>query len=113
MKAPFVCSYWQGRPTVDNMFTAVWAAESNWNESYWKHEKFNKLLVEARKEKNDAKRSDMYAEMQRICRDEGSTIIYMFGKSLMAVNKKIKFENVAANLDADGLRAPERWWFES
>ena len=113
LKAPFVCSYWQGRPTVDTMFTAVYAAEAKWNESFWKHAKFNKLLLEARKEKDEAKRSDMYIEMQRICRDEGSTIIYMFGKSLMAANKKVKFENVATNLDADGLRAPERWWFES
>ncbi|RLC19119.1 MAG: peptide ABC transporter substrate-binding protein [Deltaproteobacteria bacterium] len=113
MKAPFACSYWQGRPTIDTMFTVVYAAEAKWNESFWKHGKFNKLLVDARRERNESKRGDMYGEMQRILMDEGSTIIYMFGKSVMAANKKVKFENVAANLDADGLRAPERWWFES
>ena len=53
------------------MYSTAYAAEAGWNDTFWKHERFNKLLVEARAELNDAKRGEMYAEMQRIVSDEG------------------------------------------
>jgi peptide/nickel transport system substrate-binding protein len=113
MKDPFVMSFWYQRPTEDSIFTSCWSQESNWNESYWKHEKFNKLLVEARKERDEGKRRDMYVEMQRICRDEGPAVVPLFRNYVMAATQKIRHEIVAGNFPDDGYRAPERWWFES
>ena len=57
------------------MFSIAYAAESNWNESHWKHDKFNQLLKAARAEIDEARRRDMYVEMQSITRDEGGSII--------------------------------------
>ncbi|MGI9319155.1 MAG: ABC transporter substrate-binding protein, partial [bacterium] len=48
LKHPWCASYWSGRPTEDWMFTQGYSASSNWNESYWKHDRFNELLVSAR-----------------------------------------------------------------
>jgi hypothetical protein len=31
----------------------------------------------------------------------------------MAATTKLKFDNVAANIEMDGGKLPERWWFES
>lgn len=95
------------------MFTTAWAADSNWNEGKWKNEKFNQLLKEARVEADQDKRREMYVEMQRIARDEGPSIVYMFTDYVMAANKKVKYENLAGNFWDDGFRAAERWWFES
>ena len=60
LKHPWSASFWSGRPTEDWMFTQAYGAESNWNETYWKHERFNMLLREARAELDEAKRRDMY-----------------------------------------------------
>jgi peptide/nickel transport system substrate-binding protein len=113
MKKPWVMSYWGGRPTADWMFSTAYAEDAAWNESFWKHERFNKLLKEARAELNEAKRHEMFVECQRIVRDEGGTVIPLFGNWIEAATKKVKFENIAGNLEMDGNRAAERWWFES
>jgi len=93
------------------MFSIGYAEGSNWNEGHLKHKRFNELLKAARAELDNAKRREMYVEMQRIVRDEGGSIIPMFANLLMATSTKVGFENVAANFDLDGLRTPERWWF--
>lgn len=105
--------YWQGRPTEDWMFSTVYAADANWNDAFWKHDRFNRLLKEARAELDESKRRDMYVEMQRIVRDEGATVIPIFAQDLHAATTKLKYKNVAANWEFDGMRIGERWWFAS
>ena len=112
MKKPFSAVYWGGRPTEDWMFATAYASGAAWNDSFWEHERFNKLLLEARSELEDAKRAEMYGEMQNIVRTEGGVIIPMFASYVMAHSDKVKTpEKVAANWTLDGFRAPERWWF--
>ncbi|SNT36557.1 ABC transporter substrate-binding protein [Tropicimonas sediminicola] len=112
MQKPFVASYWGGRPTEDWMFSTAYASGAPWNESYWEHEGFNKLLVEARSELDEAKRREMYVEMQRLVRDEGSTVIPMFANYVMAHTDAVATpEQIGANWTMDGFRAIERWWF--
>jgi len=111
MKKGWTFSFWGGRPSEDWMFSIGYAEGSNWNEGHLKHKRFNELLKAARAELDNAKRREMYVEMQRIVRDEGGSIIPMFANLLMATSTKVGFENVAANFDLDGLRTPERWWF--
>ena len=93
------------------MFSVAFAADAGWNESFWKNDRFNKLLKEARAELNEAKRREMYGEMQEIVRNDCGVIIPMFAADLTAASKKIKYENVAADWEMDGMRAHERWWF--
>ncbi len=52
------------RPTVDLMFTLFYKSNSPTNVSGWKNEKFDQLLDAARGETNEAKRKQMYADMQ-------------------------------------------------
>jgi peptide/nickel transport system substrate-binding protein len=113
MKKPWVMCYWQGRATADWMFSTAYAEGSAWNDTFWKHERFNNLLKEARAELNEAKRHEMYVEMQRIVHDEGGVIIPVFANNIEVANQKLGFENPAGNWEMDGLRAAERWWFES
>jgi len=111
MKKEMCWSYWYGRPTEDWMLSLVYAGGANWNESYWKNERFNKLLKEARSELNEKKRRDMYWEMQKIISNEGSSIIPIFGNYVYIANKKLRFKTVASNSMFDGRRIHERWWY--
>ena len=111
MKKPWCAVYWGGRPTEDWMFSTAYSADAAWNDSFWKHDKFNKLLLEGRAELDNAKRAVIYAEMQRIVSDEGGVVIPMFANYLMGLSDKVKHDKMAANWDLDGLKALERWWF--
>jgi len=113
MKKPWVMCYWSGRATVDWMFSTAYAADANWNDTFWKHARFNKLIKEARAELDEKKRHELYVECQKIVRDEGGVVIPMFANYIEAANDKIRFEQPAGNWELDGNRAAERWWFES
>ena len=113
MKKPWSMSYWSARPTVDLMFTTAYAADANWNETYWKNERFNKLLIEARAELDVQKRAEMYYEMQQISSDEGATVVPFFSNIVVVASDKIAYDNFGAGLDLDDARGPERWWFKS
>ena len=112
MKHPWFASYWSGRPTEDWMFTQAYSDTSNWNETYWEHSRFNQLLVAARAELDDAKRRDMYGEMQSLVRDEGGSVIPLFTNYVMAHSDKVAApKQVAGNWNADGYKMIERWSF--
>ncbi len=113
IKKPWCMCYWSGRATADWMFSTAYAEDAAWNDTLWKHDRFNKLLKEARAELDENKRRELYVEMQRIVRDEGGVVIPVFGNWIEAANKNVKFEKPAGNWEMDGNRCAERWWFES
>jgi peptide/nickel transport system substrate-binding protein len=111
-KKPFVMCYWAGRPTEDWMFSQVYAAGTPYNDTHWNNERFNKLLVEARAELDSAKRRSMYQEMQQLVSDDGGVIIPMFANAVNARSAKVAHGPlVGSNLDLDGWKCIERWWF--
>ncbi len=112
MKKPFCACYWGGRPTADWMFSQAYAADAAWNDTFWKDERFNELLIAARGELDETKRAEMYHEMQQILSDEGGVIVPMFANFIDARSDAIATpETVASNWEMDGLKAMERWWF--
>ena len=110
LKKPWCASYWSGRATADWMFTQAFAADSSWNEAFWKNPRFNELLVQARAETDEAKRAAMYAEMQQIQHDDGGSIVLVFNNFVSAKSKKLAHGEVAPNWENDGLKIAERWW---
>jgi len=111
MKKPWCMSYWAGRPTASQMFQTAFAADAAWNEAYWKHERFNKLLAEARTTLDPKKRAEMYREMQIIVRDEGGVVIPLFASYVGASETSLAHGPIGGNYDMDGLKIAERWWF--
>lgn len=111
MKKPYCAVYWSGRPTADWMFSTAYAADAAWNDTFWKHERFNELLIQGRAELDEAKRSEIYREMQQILRDEGGVVVPMFANYVNAATKGLAHDTIGANWDLDGLKLPERWWF--
>jgi peptide/nickel transport system substrate-binding protein len=111
LNEPWYEGFWAGRPTEDWMFTQGYAADASWNEGHWKNERFNTLLRQARGELDTEKRREMYREMQLLCRDDGGSLIPMFINVVDAATRRIAFNKVGTNLDGDGARCAERWWF--
>ena len=112
LKKPWCASYWGGRPTEDWVFSQIYQKGADWNESRWDNERFNTLLVEARSELDEAKRRDMYVEMQQICHDDCGSVIPLFMAYTHAASSKIALpEQMANNWELDGHKNGERWSF--
>lgn len=94
------------------MFSTTYAAGVPWNESKCSNERFNTLLQEARIERDEGKRAQIYYEMQELVRDDGGSVIPMFANILEAAADKVQFENYCTNIEADGLKMAERMWFK-
>lgn len=114
-KKPFCASYWSGRPTEDWMFSSGYTADIEWNEAAWRTTesavRFNAVVVEARAELDPDKRRSLYAEAQTLIHDDGGSLVPMFANHIMAVSKGVAHsDDVAANWELDGAKAPERWW---
>jgi peptide/nickel transport system substrate-binding protein len=113
MKKGWTQSYYSGVPNEDWMFSMAYGADAEWNETFWKHKRFNQLLKEARITLDGPKRRDLYVEMQRIMWKEGGTVIPIFADSVDAASDKVKFGKVSGSRELDTLRCSERWWFDS
>ncbi|WP_245440705.1 ABC transporter substrate-binding protein [Mesorhizobium sanjuanii] len=110
-KKPFIMGSMLGRATADWMFSTSFASDASWNDTHWKNERFNLLLKQARSEVDDTKRKEMYFEMQQIVHDEGGTIVHSLPSLVDAVNDKVQHGPLASNLNLDGNRCIDRWWF--
>ncbi len=87
---PFSTSYWSGRPTQDQMYTVAYHSEADWNDTRWKREKFDKMLLEARAELDDERRKELYTEMATMLRNEGGLILPMFNDFIDASTDKLQ-----------------------
>jgi peptide/nickel transport system substrate-binding protein len=90
MKHPLSFGNINTRPTADLALTLFFKSDSATNESGWKNEKFDQLLVAARGETDAAKRAQMYADMQALINHDGGIGIPMFLSSLDGYSKKLK-----------------------
>lgn len=87
---PFSTSYWGGRPTQDQMYSTAYLSTADWNDTRFKNEKFDKMLITARGELDETKRREIYRDMGTIMRDEGGLIVPMFNDFVDAISKKVE-----------------------
>jgi peptide/nickel transport system substrate-binding protein len=89
-KKPFSASYWVGRPTQDQQYSTAYLSTADWNETRFKREDFDKLVVAARAELNEDKRKAMYRDIALMVRDDGGAIIPMYNDWIDAVSDKVE-----------------------
>jgi len=112
MKKPFCAVYWSGRVVEDQMFSTAYKCGASWNDSFWCNERFDELMVKARSELDEAKRREMYYEMQALVSNEGGVVVPMFANWVFGNSTKVAHpEQMSSNWDVDGMRFIERWWF--
>ena len=77
------------------MFSTAYAQDAAWNDTFWKHDRFNRLLKEARAELDEQKRTELYGECQRIVCDEGGVVIPMFANWIEKHGKQLTIADSA------------------
>lgn len=66
------------RPSADILMTLFFRSDAAWNESAWRNPQFDQLLMAARGETDEAKRRQMYADMQVMIHNESGIGIPVF-----------------------------------
>lgn len=110
LQAPFSMGYWGGRPTADQMLSIAYASDAKWNDTHWKNEQFDKLLLEARGLLDDAKRKEIYWTLQEMISNDGGAMIPMFGDYLDGVSTQVQGVTPHPMFNFMGGRLAERVW---
>ena len=90
MKHPVGFGNVNARPSADLALTLFFKSDAPWNEAGWKNEKFDQLVVAARGETDQAKRMQMYADMQVMIHQESGIGIPLFISSIDGHVSKLK-----------------------
>ena len=90
LKAPVHFGNINPRPTPDILFSLLYASTAPWNESQYKSEKFDKMLLEARGSLDEAQRKRIYDEMQVMVANEAGTAIPVYISNVDAISNKLK-----------------------
>jgi peptide/nickel transport system substrate-binding protein len=113
LKAPFVSSYWAGRPAATQMLAVAFEAGAPWNETHWNDAPFEKLLADARAETDEAKRKPYIWEMQAILNGRGGALIPVFRDFLDAHNQKVGGHTPHGGYDMNNGWIMEDAWLKS
>jgi peptide/nickel transport system substrate-binding protein len=109
-KKPFCTSYWAGRPVQDQMLSTAYLSTADWNDTRFKNEKFDQLIIAARGELNQDKRRVMYADANSILQNEGGLISPMFNDFVSGISDKIGGYKETKGFDLMDLLATSRTW---
>jgi peptide/nickel transport system substrate-binding protein len=107
---PFCASYWGGRPTQDSMYSTAYYSKADWNDTRFFREDFDKMLLEARGELDQARRTQLYHDMALMVRDEGGLILPMFNDFIDAHGENVMGWVPDPNHETSNLSAPIRVW---
>lgn len=89
LKSPLAFGNINPRPTPDILFSLFYASDAPWNESRYKSEKFDKMLVEARGLLDEKKRKEIYDEMQVMVSENAGTVIPVWMSNMDVVSSKL------------------------
>ena len=101
------------RPTADILFSLFFTSSAAWNESAWKSEKFDQLLVAARAETDETKRKQMYTDMQVMIHESSGIGIPVFINGLDAHSDKLKGLRPMGTGSMMGYAFAEHVWLDA
>lgn len=90
MKHPMTFGNTNPRPTVDLMFSLFFQSKALANESGWNNARFDRLLLEARRSTDEAKRKEIYGEMQWLVHEYGGVAIPAFQSLMDGFDRRLK-----------------------
>lgn len=113
MKDPVGYGSINPRPTLDMLFSQFYRSDAPWNESGWKNAQFDQLVTAARGEQDQAKRKQMYGDMQQLVYDHCGTLIPAFISSMDGHSSKVKGVEAWPSGMMMGYRFHEYAWLAS
>ncbi|HTO61285.1 MAG TPA: ABC transporter substrate-binding protein [Bradyrhizobium sp.] len=90
LKSPVHFGNINARPTPDILFSLLYASDAAWNESRYKSDKFDKMLVEARSSLDQARRREIYNDMQVMVSEDAGTIIPAYLSNVDAITARLQ-----------------------
>ncbi|MEO7938402.1 MAG: ABC transporter substrate-binding protein [Burkholderiaceae bacterium] len=111
LKVPFCAVYWGNRPTADLQLSQTFVTGQTWNDTRYSSAKFDKLIVDARVELDEAKRLAMYSECQQMLSDEAGMVCFAIGDALDAGTTKLRGLEAHPRYDLNDQRIAEKGWF--
>ncbi|VXC96779.1 Extracellular solute-binding protein [Burkholderia sp. 8Y] len=112
MKYPMTYGSILPRPTLDLLYTQFFQSNATWNESGWKNPQFDQLLVQARRERDDAKRKQLYGDMQTIIYEKNSLVIPAFINFIDGQSAKLRGLKGSPSGRLMGYRFAEFAWLD-
>jgi peptide/nickel transport system substrate-binding protein len=110
---PFCASYWGGRPVQDQMYSTAYLSTADWNDTKFKNEEFDSILLAARAELDQVKRKEEYSKMANILRDEGGLILPMFNDFVEAKREEVGGWEADPNGELMNGRALAKCWLNA
>lgn len=90
MKHPLGFGNTNPRPTADLLFSLFYKSDAPWNESGWKNAQFDQLLLAARGEADEAKRKQLYGDMQVLVHEKAGIGIPVFISIIDGYDRRLK-----------------------
>ncbi|OKH87199.1 ABC transporter substrate-binding protein [Thalassospira sp. TSL5-1] len=90
LKSPVHFGNINPRPTPDILFSLFYMSNAPWNESRYKSDKFDNMVLEARGELNEDKRTTIYWELQEMISKEAGTVIPAWLSNVDGVSSKVE-----------------------
>ena len=112
MNTPVHLTNWNMRPTAYVMLELAYAPDAPWNESKWKNPRMGELLGMTRAETDQAKRKEMFCEMQQLVHDESGTIIPFHSNYVDGANDIVKGLPRVPIGEIGGCEWPEFVWLD-
>ncbi|MGF6330752.1 peptide/nickel transport system substrate-binding protein [Pseudomonas sp. BS3782 TE3695] len=78
------------RPNADMLFSQFFQSTAPWNESGWKNDQFDQLLIQARGETDETKRGKMYADMQALVHEHSGIGVPVFISNIDGADQRVK-----------------------
>ena len=113
MNTPLNITSWNMRPTANVMMSLMYKSDAPWNETKWKDEKFDKLLLEVRGVTDPGLREEMYCEMQTMISNNAGSIVPIHRNYVDAKQVKVKGLPRVPLAAVGGCEWPEFAWLDT
>ncbi len=77
-KGPFYVGFYNMQPTEGTIFNLLFTSDASWNETKWNNAAFDALVDEADKTVDPAKRAELYADAQKLMREDVPALVPVF-----------------------------------
>ena len=111
MNSPICGSWWNMQPTANMMLSLQFHSEAPWNESVFKSERLDQILLETRAEPDVNKRQEMFCEAEGLISNEAGNIIPIHRNYVDAKVENLKGMRRVPLSAFGGAEFPEFIWF--
>lgn len=113
LKEPICVAAWNMRPTANIMMTLAFKGDAAWNETRWKNDNFDQLLVSSRGITDPDKRRQAYCDLQTMIHEENGMSIPIHRNYVDAAASHVQGRTTVPLNNFGGAEAPVTLWRDS